>query len=110
MTVFGLIGSISSPLSGTLADVSGATSLLAAIVRLITIAGGLYAFVNFAIAGVNFISSGGNPESVQRAWSRIYRSMIGLAVIAVSFALAGLLGMMLFGSPSAILDPVLRGP
>lgn len=106
----GLIGTITPPLSGTLSNVTGATSLLAAIIRLITIAGGLYAFVNIAIAGVSFISSAGNPETIQRAWARIYQSLIGLSVIVLSFALAGLLGMMLFGSPSAILRPVLTGP
>jgi hypothetical protein len=80
------------------------------VIRLITIAGGIYAFINIAIAGISFISSGGSPESVQHAWARIYQSLIGLSVIVLSFAIAGVLGIILFGNPSAILRPVLTGP
>jgi hypothetical protein len=107
-----LIGNITDPFAGEPLEggVIRATSLLAAIIRLITIGGGIYALLNLAMAGISFISSAGSPETIQRAWARIYQSIIGLSVIVLSFVFAGLLGMILFGNPSAIIDPVISGP
>jgi len=109
MIIFGLIGRIENPMPSYGSYLS-ATVFLSNIIRLITIGAGLYAFINFVIAGIGFISSAGNPEAIQHAWARIWQSLIGISVVVLAFAFAGLLGMLLFGSATAILQPTVTGP
>jgi hypothetical protein len=109
MTTLQLIGKIANPLpkyGGYLA----ATKLLSNIIRLIIVGGGIYALINFVLAGIGFIGAAGNPERVSSAWAKIYQSIIGLSVITLSFVFAGLLGELLFGSWNAILRPQITGP
>jgi hypothetical protein len=111
MTFFGLIGTIRDPITGSLhGGISKSTVLLSAIIRAITLAAGIWALINFVLAGTSYITSGGNPEKIQHAWARIYQSIIGLSIVVLSFAFAGALGQILFGSPTAILQPTLQGP
>jgi hypothetical protein len=105
----GLIGSIQNPLPAY-GELGTATKLLENIIRLLTIGGGIYALINFVIAGIGFISAGGNPERIAAAWAKIYQSLIGLSVIALSFVFAGLLGILLYGQWNAFLAPTITGP
>lgn len=109
MGTLGLIGTIDNPLPSYGSYLS-ATLFLSNIIRLITIGAGIFAFVNFVIAGIGFISSAGNPEAIQRSWAKIYQSLIGISVVVLAFAFAGLLGLLLFGSATAILTPTITGP
>lgn len=110
--IYQLIGTINDPLSGTplAGGASEATRLLGAILRLVTIAAGIYALINFVLAGISYISSTGNPEKTSRAWAQIYQSLIGLIIVVLSFVLAALLGLLLFGNATALLDPTITGP
>lgn len=112
MTFFGIIGNVGDPItSGSLSGgLINATRLLSAIIRAITVAAGVWALINFVLAGFGYVTSGGNPENIKNAWSKIYQSVIGLSIIMLSFAFAGLLGRLLFGSYSAILTPEIIGP
>jgi hypothetical protein len=109
LSLFQLIGTIDNPLPSYGSYLS-ATRLLSNIIRLLIVGAGLYALVNFVIAGIGFINSAGNPEGIQKSWAKIYQSIIGLAVVMLSFAFAAILGMLLYGNPSAILQPEITGP
>ena len=109
MSLFQLIGTIGNPLPSYGSYLS-ATKLLSNIIRLLIVGAGLYALVNFVIAGIGFINSAGNPEGIQKSWAKIYKSVIGLSVVMLSFAFAALLGLLLYGDPSAILQPEITGP
>lgn len=89
---------------------SGMIVLFNNILRLLIIIGGIYTLLNFILAGFQFISAGGDPKKIEAAWAKIWQSMIGLLIIVVSFALAALLGQILFHSPTAILNPRIYGP
>jgi hypothetical protein len=110
MLMLDLIGKVESPLPSAYQDLRTATNLLSNIIRLMTIGGGIYALINFVIAGIGFISAAGNPERVSAAWAKIYQSLIGLCVIALSFVFAGLLGTLLYGQWYAFLKPTITGP
>ncbi len=105
----GLIGTITNPITAY-GDLPYATVFLSNVIRLITIAAGLYAFINFVLGGVSFISSAGNPEKISSAWQKIYQSIIGLIVVVLAFAFAALMGLLLFGDATAILQPSITGP
>jgi hypothetical protein len=89
---------------------SGLIILLNNVLRLLIVVAGIYALLNFILAGYAFMSAGGDPKLVEKAWAKIWQSLVGLLIIAVSFAFAALLGQILFHNPTAILNPVIYGP
>lgn len=104
-------GTVNSPLGGEYADFqTGITKFISVVVNLITIIAGLYALINFLLAGLQFISSQGDSKATAEAWNKIYNSVIGLVVIAVAFALTALISYLLFGNAGYILNPEITGP
>jgi hypothetical protein len=88
----------------------GLVDFMSNLIRLAIVAGGLYAFINLIIAGFQYISSNGDSKAVSAAWSRINMSLIGLIIMVSAFAVAGILGQLLLGDPTAILSPKIFGP
>ncbi|MFA5024742.1 MAG: hypothetical protein WC523_07390 [Patescibacteria group bacterium] len=89
---------------------AGLITLFNNILRLLIVIAGIYALLNFILAGYSFMSAGGDPKKIDAAWGKIWQSMVGLMLILISFALAALLGKLLFGNAKAILQPVIYGP
>ncbi len=89
---------------------SGLIMLLNNILRLAIIVAGIFALFNFILAGYSFMTAAGDPKKVELAWAKIWQSMVGLLIIAGSFALAALVGWLVFKDPKAILQPVIYGP
>lgn len=85
-------------------------TLLNIVLRLLVVAGGIWALLNIIIAGYQFMTAGGDPKQVSSAWARIWQSMVGLILVAGSFLLAAIIGQLLFGSPTAILSPEIFVP
>jgi hypothetical protein len=56
------------------------------------------------------MGAAGDSKALSAAWDRIWQSFIGLIVIVASFALAALMGQLLFGNPQFILNPTLYVP
>ena len=83
----------------------GMIGFLNAILRIIFIVAGLFAFFNVIIAGFQFLSAGGNPKAIGEAVGRIWKSLLGLVIIVSSFILAAIFGWLIFGDPMAILQP-----
>ncbi len=65
---------------------------------------GLYALVNFILAGYQFFSAAGDAQKVSKAWAKIWQTLLGLVVIAAAFLLTALAGLILFGDPQAFLQ------
>lgn len=80
------------------------------LIKLIMVVAGLWSFINVILAGFTYITSFSKPEKLTQAQAQIYNSLIGLAIIVASFALAGLAGWILFHDASAILSPKIYGP
>ena len=89
---------------------SGLIVLFNNVLHLLIVAGGIYALLNFIIAGYSFMSANNDPKKIDLAWAKIWQSMVGLLIIAASFVLAALIGKFLFGSARAILEPKIYGP
>lgn len=88
----------------------GLVNFLNNLLKLLIIVAGLYALINLIFAGYQFISAGGDPKNVEKAWSKIWQSLLGLFIVAAAFALAGIIGWLMFGDPGAILAPRIYGP
>jgi len=80
------------------------------VLKFVTVAAGLMALINLVIAGFTYISAGSDTKKTAEAWSKIYMSLIGLVLIVGAYAIAAILGLLLFGNTSAILSPEIYGP
>lgn len=87
------------------AGAAALVTLLNIVLRLLVVAGGIWALINIIIAGYQFMTAGGDPKAISSAWARIWQSLVGLLLVAGSFLLAAIFGQLLFGSPTAILNP-----
>ncbi|KKU88051.1 hypothetical protein A3A64_04665 [Candidatus Gottesmanbacteria bacterium RIFCSPLOWO2_01_FULL_48_11] len=88
----------------------GLTLLFSNVLRLIFVAAGIYALVNFIMAGFQYMNAGGDSKAMTAAWDRIWQSLLGLIIIVGSFALAALFGYLIFGNANYILNPTIYGP
>ena len=80
------------------------------ILRLLVVGAGIFALINFILAGYSFMNAGNDPKKIELAWAKIWQSMVGLLIIVASFALAALIGLILFKDATAILKPAIYGP
>jgi len=80
------------------------------IIRLMFVVAGIVAFVNLIIAGFEYMTAAGDAKALTKAWSRIWQSLLGLAIIAGSFALISLFSYLFFGDVNFILKPTIYGP
>jgi hypothetical protein len=85
----------------------GFAGFVSTILKFVYIAAGLYAFWNFIVAGYMFLSAGGDPEAIGKAWGTIWKSLMGLILIVSATVFAALIGWLFFNNPTAILKPEL---
>lgn len=118
--MFGIFGPIENPfsilggpaaLTGS-ASGSGLIAILNSLVKFVIIVAGLYTFWNLIAAGYMFMSAGGDPKAIGRAWDKIWQSLIGLLLVAGSFVLAVIFGYLIFGPDNAfiLLQPRVFSP
>lgn len=105
-----LFGTVAPPITGYASGIEGLTSLITNLLRLAFLGAGLWAFLNFLLAGYSFLSASGDPKKIGQAWEKIWLSLVGLIVIVSSFILAGVIGFLVFGDPLFILKPTIYQP
>ncbi|MBI4065071.1 hypothetical protein HY409_01750 [Candidatus Gottesmanbacteria bacterium] len=88
----------------------GLILFLTNILRLVFVGASIYAFFNLIIAGFQYMTAGGDVKLLGQAWARIWQTLLGLLIIAGSFALAALFGYLIFGDAGFILNPKIYGP
>lgn len=91
-------------------EASGLIKLFNNILRVAIYASLIFATINFIIAGIQYIGSSGNPDITKQASSKIWMSLLGLVIATSSLVIAGIIGLVFFGDPSAIINPVIYGP
>lgn len=79
-------------------------------IRLFIVAAGLYVLFNLLTAGLDYITSEGDPKGAESAKSKIMNSLVGIVIIAGAFAGTAIASKILFGSYSTILNPTIYGP
>lgn len=83
----------------------GIGNLIQTVIWILIIGAGVYALLNFVMAGYAFLSAGDDPKKVAGAWAKIWQTALGLAIAAGSFILAAIFGQLIFGDPRFILNP-----
>lgn len=110
-----IVGTVENPLPKayqgvTSAQGGGLILFLTNIIRLVFVVAGMFAFINLILAGFQFMSAGGDAKAVEKAWGKIWQSLVGLILVVGSFALAALFGYLLFGDAGYILNPKIYAP
>lgn len=105
-----LLGTIKPPISGAPTGPEFLMNLLTNIIRFALLIAGIYAFINFILAGYSFLSAGGEPKNIANAWQKIWMTIVGLIVIVGSFLLIAVVSFLVYGDPLKILNPVIFGP
>jgi len=103
-------GSIANPLPYQSATSGGMILFFTNILRIVFVVAGIYAFINFILAGFSYMTAAGDAKQLTAAWAKIWQSLLGLAIIVSAFALASLASYIIFGKPDYILNPVIYGP
>src|SRR3990172_8544343 len=107
-----LLGTIDPPQNVVAysADTAGLIRLISNVLKISVVAAGIFGLINLVTAGIQWAGAGGNPEIIKQASSRIWMSLLGLIIVAVAFVAAGVIGLLFFGSATAIINPVVFGP
>ena len=71
---------------------------------------GLYTFWNLILAGYGFMSAGGEAKAIEKAWAKIWQSLMGLLVVAGSFVLAMIFGWLIFQDATVLIAPKIYTP
>lgn len=88
----------------------GLILFISRLIRLFTIVGGILVMINLLYAGWIYISSMGDSSAHEKAVNTMVYSVLGLAIIVGSYAVAALIGLIFFGDATFILNPKICGP
>lgn len=77
------------------------------VVLLITIIAGILVMFNFIKAGWLYLLGGAETKAAAEVKDLLTYSIIGLVIIAVTYTIAGLIGLIFFGNAAFILQPTL---
>lgn len=91
-------------------DVTNLGLLINNTLRLFFVVAGILSLFNFMVSGFQYMSSAGDPKSLQTAWNRIMYSLVGLVIMAGAFVLAAIFGYLIFRDPLFMLRPTIYGP
>lgn len=111
--MFDVIGNVNPPafMKGSYANFNpGITAFISNLVKLITVIAGIFVLINLLLAGLQYISSQGDPKGVEAAWNKIWMSLVGMVIIAAAFVITAIISFILFGDASFILNPKVYGP
>ena len=80
------------------------------LIRLISVIAGLWTMFNFIIAGFTYITSSDNSGSIEKIGNKLTLSVVGLAIIVASYTIAAVIGLIIFGDATFIINPQIPSP
>jgi hypothetical protein len=101
---------LGSPWGAVTSGSTGLVGFLNILIKTLMLVAGLFAVLNVIIAGYSFMTGAGDPKAISNAWKKISWTAVGLFFVAASLGLAALLGWLIFGDPSIIINPKIYGP
>ncbi|OGJ37489.1 MAG: hypothetical protein A2383_00495 [Candidatus Pacebacteria bacterium RIFOXYB1_FULL_39_46] len=87
----------------------GLITFISNLIRLATVAAGVWVLINFILAGWQYIISSGDSKGVTQASSMMTNSLVGLGLIVGAYTIAAIIGLIFFGDATYIINPTLRG-
>ncbi len=96
-----ILAQITNPVTGSLGkgDISqGGTvlgKLISGLLGVLLVAGFLLAFMTLLISGIQWITSGGDKQALEKARGGITNAIMGLVIVAAAWAIMTLIGNFL---------------
>ena len=84
---------------------SGLAKFLSNILIFLSVVAGLFTLVNLVLASYSYLSSNNEPQKIAAAGNKILQSLIGLAIIAAAFIIAGIIGKIFFNDTTFLFNP-----
>ena len=105
--MIGLLGTIQNPTKYASTQGQGLFDFLGNIFRLIAVVAGIYMIIQIIMAGYDYINANGDVKKTEAAWTKIWQSLLGVAIIGASFIIAGVVERF---TGINILSPQIYGP
>ncbi len=80
------------------------------LITLVNVIAGIIVMFNVVTSGWIFLTSWGKPDAFTQVRDKLTLTFIGVAVIAFSYTIAGVLGLIFFQDATAIINPTLCSP
>lgn len=77
-------------------------NLITTILPIVLAVGGFVAVIFIIISGIQFISSGGNPEAAAQARARLMYAIIGFVIIILAFAILQIVDNIFLGGTGIV--------
>lgn len=77
------------------------------IIRLATVVAGIWTLINFVLAGWIYLTNSNSSDAGQKASQKMINTVIGLVIIVLAYSIAGLIGLLVFGDATYILNPTI---
>jgi uncharacterized membrane protein len=77
------------------------------MIRLATIVAGIWTLINFVLAGWIYLTNSDDPDAGSQVSQKMINTVIGLVIVVLAYSIAGLVGLLVFGDASFILNPEL---
>ena len=84
---------------------NGFITFLSRGIRILTVVVGVWVMINFVLSGWILLTSVGDAGAMSKVREKLLYSVIGLAVVAGAYTIAGLIGLLFFGDAGFILYP-----
>ena len=88
----------------------GILTFFSSLLQVATVIAGLWVLLNFILAGYEYITSQGDTGAHAKVRQKLTNSVMGLVIIAISYTVIAVLGLILFGSASYFLNPQIVRP
>ena len=88
----------------------GILTFFSSLLQVATVIAGLWVLFNFILAGYEYITSQGDSGAHAKVRQSLTNSVLGLVIIAISYTVVAVLGLILFGSASYFLNPQIVSP
>ncbi|HPS40565.1 MAG TPA: hypothetical protein PLQ50_01005 [Candidatus Woesebacteria bacterium] len=75
------------------------------MLKFATVIAGIWVLFNFISAGFTYISASGNSSAYSKIGGKLLSSVAGLFLIAASYTIAAILGLIIFGDATFIINP-----
>jgi lysylphosphatidylglycerol synthetase-like protein (DUF2156 family) len=95
---FVAIFTLASPIYAASSDVTKIETFIKSVIQILVTIAGLVAMGFFVWGGVGYITSSGNPESLDRSKKTLLYSAIGLAIVLGAFVLTNIISDLATGA------------
>lgn len=75
------------------------------MIKVASIVAGLWVMFNFISAGFTYITANGDSSAYSKIGEKLSLSVSGLVLIVAAYTIAGILGLIIFGDPTYIINP-----